>query len=193
MSSILLYFPHLHRRAGGSILLAQPQGDLLQDPSWPQVRKEQNKMQMSSDVYWLHLITIHFIYFIKHGSHLATISAYFSRICVNSMTMGSLAEIASVLAEAQELASTWWIDDGFQCSNASRNVGKSMKIPLSDMFTRPTGISLEVSWKYPGEQRVPFNSTSKRLKRSYSAATCAATLSNRTFRCWNQFCYEQDQ
>jgi hypothetical protein len=31
--------------------LAQPQGDLLQDPSWPQVRKEQNKMQMSSDVY----------------------------------------------------------------------------------------------------------------------------------------------
>jgi hypothetical protein len=68
-----------------------------------------------------------------------------------------------------------------------------MKIPLSDMFTRPTGISLEVSWKYPGEQRVPFNSTSKRLKRSYSAATCAATLSNRTFRCWNQFCYEQDQ
>jgi hypothetical protein len=109
------------------------------------------------------------------------------------MTMGSLAEIASVLAEAQELASTWWIDDGFQCSNASRNVGKSMKIPLSDMFTRPTGISLEVSWKYPGEQRVPFNSTSKRLKRSYSAATCAATLSNRTFRCWNQFCYEQDQ
>ena len=190
----------------------------LAAPSWPSHREtccrippgrkaersERNKTkcrchQMSSDVYWLHLITFDYNPF-----HIFDI---FHKAWITSCNYFCLFQ--PYLCQQYDYGFPCW-----NCIGPRRGPGTGLYVvdrrwipmfqrfqkrwkihenPLSDMFTRPTGISLEVSWKYPGEQRVPFNSTSKRLKRSYSAATCAATLSNRTFRCWNQFCYEQDQ